>query len=169
MSSGFSMRMMCSFRVRSNMWHSFFKSHPECDMAMGNGYKIDGRGAKDPGTSVARDFSVRRFFYGEPGGFSSPRSFEQGFFAGRQDSISKIEHAGTGNCSSRSPNLGAKSDTFSADLGGFRIHEASISGSGRMNEQYQRRTAEESFANCVDMNGKQPMSCCASSTGQKGS
>ena len=26
----------------------FFESHPDCDMAMGDGYKIDGRGAENP-------------------------------------------------------------------------------------------------------------------------
>ncbi len=34
--------------------------------------------------------------------------------------------------------LGARIGFIPADLGGFRIHDASISGSGRLNEQYLR-------------------------------
>jgi glycosyltransferase involved in cell wall biosynthesis len=105
---------------------NFFKTHPDCDMAMGNGYKIDGRGQKTR-HFVARDFSVRRFFYGGTQWLQQATFFRAGVFR-------------------RSPGFNLENRTCwdgelfvqIADLGGFRIHEASISGSGRMNEQYQR-------------------------------
>ena len=115
----------------------FFKAHPDCDMAMGNGYKIDGRGQRTR-HFVARDFSVRRFFYGGTQWLQQATFFRSGIF--RRSPGFNLENTTCwdGELFVQIADLGATIGYINADLGGFRIHEASISGSGRMNEQYQR-------------------------------
>jgi glycosyltransferase involved in cell wall biosynthesis len=116
---------------------NFFKTHPDCDMAMGNGYKIDGRGQKTR-HFVARDFSVRRFFYGGTQWLQQATFFRAGIFRRSPGFNLENRTCWDGELFVQIADLGAKIGYIQEDLGGFRIHEASISGSGRMNEQYQR-------------------------------
>jgi glycosyltransferase involved in cell wall biosynthesis len=115
----------------------FFRAHPEWDMAMGDGFKIDGRGRRIR-HYVARDFSVRRFFYGGTQWLQQSTFFRAAVF---QRSVRfNIENRTSwdGEFFLNLAKQGAKIGYIHADLAGFRIHEESISGSGRMNGQYQR-------------------------------
>lgn len=116
---------------------SFFQANPNCDMAMGNGYKIDSRGTKTR-HYLARDFSVRRFFYGGTQWLQQSTFFRASAF--RKSPRFNIQNRTSwdGELFLNIANQGAKIGYINADLGGFRIHEESISGSGRLNEQYQQ-------------------------------
>lgn len=116
---------------------TFFKTHPDCDMAMGNGYKIDGRGQKTR-HCVARDFSVRRFFYGGTQWLQQATFFRAEIFRRSPGFNLENRTCWDGELFVRIADLGATIGYINADLAGFRIHETSISGSGRMNEQYLR-------------------------------
>lgn len=113
----------------------FFREHPECDVAMGNGYKIDARGAKVRHYR-ARGFTVRRYFYG------GAQFLQQSTFftaeAYRRSPKFNVENrtCWDGELFVNLANQGARIGYIEANLGGFRIHSESISGSGRMNEQY---------------------------------
>jgi glycosyltransferase involved in cell wall biosynthesis len=116
---------------------NFFKAHPDCDMAMGNGYKIDGRGQKTR-HFVARDFSVRRFFYGGTQWLQQATFFRAEVYRRSPGFNLENRTCWDGELFVQIADLGAKIGYIHADLAGFRIHETSISGSGRMNEQYRR-------------------------------
>ncbi len=114
----------------------FFEDHPECDMAMGDGYTIDGAGRRIRHYR-ARDFTTRRFFYG------GTRWLQQSTFfraeAYRRSPKFNLENrtCWDGELFVNIANQGAHIGYIRADLAGFRIHDASISGSGRMNEQFR--------------------------------
>lgn len=113
----------------------FFEAHPECDVVMGDGYKIDGRGRRTR-HFVAHDFSVRRFFYGGTQWLQQSTFFRAETY--RRSPKFNLENrtCWDGELFVHIADQGAKIGYIRADLAGFRIHEASISGSGRMNEQY---------------------------------
>jgi glycosyltransferase involved in cell wall biosynthesis len=113
----------------------FFRSHPECDMAMGNGYKIDGQGRKTR-HYIARDFSARRFFYGGTHWLQQSTFFRPSIFNRSKGFNVENRTSWDGELFLKIAELGAKIGYIDADLSGFRIHEQSISGSGRLNEQY---------------------------------
>ena len=115
----------------------FFQRHPKCDVAMGNGYKIDGHGRKTR-HYVARDFSVRRFFYGGTQWLQQSTFFRASLFELSPGFNIENRTSWDGELFLNFANLGANIGYIDEDLGGFRIHEESISGSGRMNEQYQK-------------------------------
>jgi glycosyltransferase involved in cell wall biosynthesis len=115
----------------------FFTAHPDCDMAMGNGYKIDGHGQKTR-HFVARDFSVRRYFYGGTQWLQQATFFRSEIFHRSQGFNLENRTCWDGELFVQLADLGATIGYIPADLAGFRIHETSISGSGRMNEQYLR-------------------------------
>jgi glycosyltransferase involved in cell wall biosynthesis len=115
----------------------FFEAHPEFDVAMGDGYTIDGEG-KRIRHYRARDFTTKRFFYGGARWLQQSTFFRAAAY--RRSARFNVENHTCWdaelflNMASR----GAKIGYIHSDLGGFRIHSASISGSGRLNEQYQR-------------------------------
>lgn len=113
----------------------FFRSHPGCDVAMGNGYKIDGQGRKTR-HFVARDFSVRRFFYGGTQWLQQSTFFRAKAFERSPGFNIQNRTSWDGELFLNLANQGAKIGYIHADLGGFRIHQESISGSGRMHEEY---------------------------------
>jgi glycosyltransferase involved in cell wall biosynthesis len=115
----------------------FFETHPDCDMAMGDGYKIDGQGRKTR-HFVARDFSVRRFFYGGTQWLQQSTFFRAEVYRRSPGFNLENRTCWDGELFLQIADLGAKIGYIHADLAGFRIHESSISGSGRMNEQYQQ-------------------------------
>ena len=118
----------------------FFRVHPECDMVMGNGKKIDGEG-KLLEVIKARDFSVRRHLYG------GTRWLQQSTFF-RRESYLRSPGFNTENKTSWDGELfmtlvkqGARVGYIDGDLSAFRIHGTSISGTGRMLEAYKRDNA----------------------------
>jgi glycosyltransferase involved in cell wall biosynthesis len=115
----------------------FFRSHPGIDMAMGNGFKIDGNG-RTIRHYVARDFSVRRFFYGGTQWLQQSTFFKAEVFQRSTGFNTENRTSWDGELFLNFANQGAKIGYIHADLGGFRIHEESISGSGRMTEEYQQ-------------------------------
>jgi len=115
----------------------FFQQNPECGFAMGNGHKIDGEGKLL--TSIkARDFTVRRYLYG------GTRWLQQSTFFRREEFL-RSPRFNTENRTCWDGELfvqmikqGAKVGYIDSDLSAFRIHNASISGTGRVEEAYQR-------------------------------
>jgi glycosyltransferase involved in cell wall biosynthesis len=76
---------------------SFFEAHPECDIAMGDGYKIDGQGNRTRHYH-APDSSVRGYFYGSSAWLQQSIFFEQKRTTALPSSISVTEPAGTASC-----------------------------------------------------------------------
>lgn len=116
---------------------NFFKEHPECSIAMGNGHKIDGEG-RTIGKIIARDHTVRRHLYG------GTRWLQQSTFFRREAYLRSpkfnIENR---TCWDSELILNmicqrAKVGYIDSDLSAFRIHNSSISGSGRMFEIYEQ-------------------------------
>jgi glycosyltransferase involved in cell wall biosynthesis len=114
----------------------FFEKHPSCDLALGDGYKIDGAGRRGRHYK-ARDFTVKRFFHG------GSQWLQQSVFfraeAYRRSPKFNLENrtCWDGELFVNIANQGARIGYIRGNLGGFRIHDASISGSGRMQKQYQ--------------------------------
>jgi glycosyltransferase involved in cell wall biosynthesis len=115
----------------------FFKTHPDCDIAMGNGYTVDGTGQKICHYS-ARDFTTRRFFYGGTRWLQQSTFFRANAY--RLSPKFNVENrtCWDGELFVNMAARGVKIGYIHADLGAFRIHAASISGSGRLNDQYQQ-------------------------------
>jgi glycosyltransferase involved in cell wall biosynthesis len=114
-----------------------FKAHPDWDMAMGDGYTIDGQGRKTK-HFVARDFSAKRFFYGGTQWLQQSTFFRAEVFRRTPGFNLENRTCWDGELFVQIAKLGAKIGYIHADLAGFRIHETSISGSGRMNDQYRQ-------------------------------
>jgi glycosyltransferase involved in cell wall biosynthesis len=115
----------------------FFEDHPECDLAMGDGYTIDGRGRRIRHYK-AQDFTVPHYFYGGAQWLQQSTFFRADAY--RKSSGFNLENrtCWDGELFVKIVHEGARIGYIRADLAGFRIHESSISGSGRMNEQYQK-------------------------------
>lgn len=115
----------------------FFKTHPECDMAMGDGYTVDGSGRKIRHYR-ARSFTTKRFFYGGTHWLQQSTFFRAEAY--RRSPRFNVENrtCWDGELFVNLANQGAKVGYIHADLAAFRIHQASISGSGRLNEQFRK-------------------------------
>ena len=115
----------------------FFECHPDCDVAMGDGYTINGSGQKIRHYR-ARSFTPNHYFYG------GTRWLQQSTFlraeAYHRSPGFNLENrtCWDGELFVKMASQGAVIRYIHADIGGFRIHEASISGSGRLHEQFQR-------------------------------
>jgi glycosyltransferase involved in cell wall biosynthesis len=116
---------------------NFLEAHPECDIAMGDGYTIDGHGNRIRHYQ-ARDFSVQGYFYG-----GSEWLQQSTFF--RAEVYNRSPKFNTANRTCWDGELfvnlarqGARIGYIQGDLACFRIHESSISGSGRTNGQYRQ-------------------------------
>ncbi len=114
----------------------FFRAHPDCDMAMGDGYTIDGKGQKLRHYQ-ARDFTTKRFFYGGTRWLQQSTFFRADAFRRSPGFNLENRTCWDGELFVNIANQGARIGYIHADLAGFRIHEASISGSGRMNNQFR--------------------------------
>lgn len=115
----------------------FFSSHPEVDVLNGSGQKTDAAGV--PFKRIhASPFSVDRYVFG------AVNLLQQGCFFRRR----VFERVGGFNVANKTcwdgelfldmALSGARFAATSRMLGAFRIHDASISGSGRMEEEYRR-------------------------------
>ena len=115
----------------------FFEAHPECQIAMGDGFTIDGSGTKIRHYR-ARNFTTSHYFYG------GARWLQQSTFfraeAYRRSPKFNVENrtCWDGELFVNLVNQGARIGYIRTDLGGFRIHDDSISGSGRLSEQFQK-------------------------------
>lgn len=113
----------------------FFKSHPQHDVVMGNGYVVDARGGELHHIR-ARDFTVNRYFYG------GTRWLQQSTFL-RREAFRLSPGFNTQNRTSWDGELfvsmaqmGAEVGYLDADLAAFRLHSESISGSNRTPNAY---------------------------------
>jgi glycosyltransferase involved in cell wall biosynthesis len=115
----------------------FFETHPECDMAMGNGYVIDGTGRKIRHIK-ARDFTVRRYFYGGTSWMQQSTFFRREIYL--RSSKFKLQNrtCWDGELFVSMAKLGATVGYVNTDLSGFRIHATSISGSGTNQDAYKK-------------------------------
>jgi glycosyltransferase involved in cell wall biosynthesis len=114
----------------------FFKENADCDIAMGDGFTIDGAGRKIRHYR-ARSFTTRRFFYGGTQWLQQSTFFRAAAY--RRSPKFNLENrtCWDGELFVNMASQGAKIGYIRADLAGFRIHDASISGSGRMLEQFR--------------------------------
>ena len=130
--------MMCSFLVRSSMLAISSRPTPNAIWRWGTGTKLTAVDSQKTRHFVARDFSVRRFFYGGTQWLQQATFFRAGVYRRSPGFNLENRTCWDGELFVQIADLGAKIGYIHADLAGFRIHETSISGSGRMNEQYQR-------------------------------
>lgn len=114
----------------------FFKTHPDCDMAMGDGFTIDGSGRRLRHYR-ARSFTTRRFFYGGTRWLQQSTFFRAEAYHRSPKFNLENRTCWDGELFVKIADQGARIGYIHADLAGFRIHDDSISGSGRMNEQYR--------------------------------
>ena len=115
---------------------NFFEQHPKCDMVMGNGFIIDEQGRHIRHVK-ARDFTVRRYLHG------GAKFLQQSTFFRREPFLRSPRF----NLSNRTcwdgelfvqmRSHGASIGYIDADLAGFRIHGASITGSGNTRDIYK--------------------------------
>jgi glycosyltransferase involved in cell wall biosynthesis len=115
----------------------FFEENPQCDIVFGSGHKIDGEGKQLLHFRGAR-FTVNRYFYGGAEWLQQATFFRAEAF--RRSPRFNVEN-GTcwdGELFVSMVNQGARAGYLAADLAGFRIHDASISGSGRLNERFKK-------------------------------
>jgi glycosyltransferase involved in cell wall biosynthesis len=114
----------------------FFERHPECDIAMGNGHKVDGDGNRFANIK-ARDFTVQRHLYG------GTRWLQQSTFFRREAYLRSPRFnivnrtCWDGEMFLNMLICGAKVGYINSDLAAFRIHGESISGTGRLNDIYR--------------------------------
>jgi Glycosyltransferases involved in cell wall biogenesis len=116
---------------------NFFRQQPDYDIAMGNGHKVDGEG-NCLEEIRARGYTVRRHLYG------GCRWLQQSTFFRREVYLRSPKF----NIANRTCwdgelflNMivsGAKVGYINADLSAFRIHNESISGTGRLQEMYMK-------------------------------
>jgi glycosyltransferase involved in cell wall biosynthesis len=115
----------------------FFHEHPDCDFMMGGGHKIDRNG--NPYHSVrARDFTVRRFCYAATRWLQQSTFFRREVFLRSPGFNIDNRTSWDGELFVTMINQGARVGYISSDLSAFRIHQKSITGSQRMQEEYNR-------------------------------
>jgi glycosyltransferase involved in cell wall biosynthesis len=114
----------------------FFQKHPEIDIVMGDGHKIDGEG-NWLNDIKARDFSVRRHLYGGTRWLQQSTFFRSEAFIRSPKFNLENRTCWDGELFVTMANQGAKVGYINSDLSAFRIHSTSISGSGRMWEAYR--------------------------------
>ena len=115
----------------------FFETHPECDMAMGNGYVIDGTGRKVRHIK-ARDFNVRRYLYGGTSWMQQSTFFRREMYLRSSKFNSQNRTCWDGELLVNMAKLGATVGYVNTDLSGFRIYATSISGSGTNLDAYRK-------------------------------
>jgi glycosyltransferase involved in cell wall biosynthesis len=118
----------------------FFRQHPECDLVMGNGFKIDG-GGKRIETVKARDYSVRRHLYGGTRWLQQSTFFRREAFLRSPKFNIENRTSWDGELIVNMVRQGARVGYIDSDLSAFRIHGTSISGTGRMWEAYMKDNA----------------------------
>lgn len=109
---------------------TFFESHPTCDIVMGNGFIVDA-GGRTLRHVKARDFTVQRYLY-EGARFLQQSTFfrKEAYLQSPQFNVEN-RTCWDGELFVSMVNTKAHVGYIDADLGVFRIHDSSISGSGR--------------------------------------
>jgi glycosyltransferase involved in cell wall biosynthesis len=115
----------------------FFEAHPECDMAMGNGYVIDGAGRKLRHIK-ARDFTVRRYLYGGTSWMQQSTFFRREMYIRSSKFNLQNRTCWDGELFVNMAKVGATVGYVNADLSGFRMYATSISGSGTNLAAYKK-------------------------------
>ena len=105
----------------------FFKSHPQCDIAMGNGNVVDAHGQTLRHVR-ARDFTVRRYLYGGTRWLQQSTFFRRKAFLRSPGFNTENRTSWDGELFVSMAHMGATVGYINADLAAFRIHDASISG-----------------------------------------
>jgi glycosyltransferase involved in cell wall biosynthesis len=114
----------------------FFQQHPECDMAFGNGFILDEKGIRVRHLK-ARGYTLRRYFHDGARWLQQSTFFRREAFL-RSPGFNLLNRTcWDGELFANMRKLGAKAGYIEADLGGFRIHTDSISGSGRSLAAYR--------------------------------
>ncbi len=115
----------------------FFHKHPDCDLMMGGGHKIDAQGDQFHDIK-ARDFTVRRFSYDATRWLQQSTFFRREIFL-RSPGFNIENHTSwDGELFVTMVNQGARVGYLDSDLSAFRIHQSSITGSRRMWKEYKR-------------------------------
>lgn len=122
----------------------FFQQHPECDIVFGNGHIIDGEGKKVKHIK-ARNFTVRRYLYGGTRWLQQSAFFRCATFLQSPGFNLANRTCWDGELLVKMANQGASVGYLNADLSGFRIHGASISGS-RSNLKNYRQDCRRIFS-----------------------
>lgn len=118
----------------------YFTEHPECDVVFGSGYTIDAEG-RHILHFRSSGFSVDRYLYGGAVWLQQATFFRAETFRRSPGFNEQNRTCWDGELFVGMVNAGARVGHMAADLGGFRIHDASISGSGRLQEQYLKDCA----------------------------
>jgi glycosyltransferase involved in cell wall biosynthesis len=114
----------------------FFQSHPRCDMVLGNGYVVDAHG-RHLRQVKARDFTVRRYLYGGTRWLQQSTFFRREAFLLSPGFNTENRTSWDGELFVSMAQMGAIVGYIDADLAAFRIHGASISGTGRLVDAYR--------------------------------
>ncbi len=115
----------------------FFTLNSQCDLVFGCGHTIDKQG-KPIRHFRARNFSVPRYLYGGAVWLQQSTFFRAASFQRSPGFNLENRTCWDGELIVTMVSQGARIGFIPADLAGFRIHDASISGSGRLNQQYLR-------------------------------
>lgn len=113
-----------------------FKQHPECDIAFGNGHVIDAEGRRVKHVK-ARDFTVRRYFHGGSRWLQQSTFFRREVFIRSGGFNPENRTCWDGELFVNMAKQGAAIMYVDADLSAFRIHGASISGSGKLQQAHR--------------------------------
>lgn len=125
----------------------FFTRNPKCDLVFGNGYVIDGNGQRVRHYR-ARAFSVKSYLYGGARWLQQSTFFRSEAFRRSPQFNLENRTCWDGELFVSMVNQGARVGYIDEDLAAFRIHAASITGSGRLNAQYaedSRRVFEQTL------------------------
>jgi glycosyltransferase involved in cell wall biosynthesis len=115
----------------------FFARNSQCDIAFGCGHTIDQHGNRVRHFR-AGNFSVARYLYGGAVWLQQATFFRAAAFQHSPGFNLENRTCWDGELIVTMVSQGARIGFIPVDLGAFRIHDASISGSGRLNEQYRR-------------------------------
>ena len=114
----------------------FFQTNPQCDLALGNGYIIDGDGNPIRHIKVG-GFTVKRYLHGGARWLQQATFFRREAFL-RSPGFNVLNRTSwDGELFISMLKAGARVGYIDADLGAFRLHGASISGSNRNADKYR--------------------------------
>lgn len=112
-----------------------FERHPACDIVFGNGHIVDGEG-RTVKFVKARDVTVRRYLHSGSRWLQQSTFFRREAFARSGGFNPENRTCWDGELIVTMASQGAAMMYVDADLSAFRVHGASISGSGRLGQAY---------------------------------